>query len=273
MEGNIEKKLKNLKEILKKMGTVLVAFSGGVDSTFLLRVAKDVLGEKVIAVTALSPTYPREEVEEAKKISKKMGVRHILIETRELEDSNFVNNPPTRCYYCKRELFSALKKIAEENNLRWVADGSNLDDTGDFRPGMQAARELGVRSPLKEAHLGKSDIRELSKKLGLSTWNKPSLACLASRFPYGMRIKKEELLKVEEAERFLRKMGISQIRVRHYGDTARIEVREDEIPKLFENKKRNKVIEKFKQLGYTYITVDLEGYRTGSMNEVLKKSD
>jgi len=266
----MEEKLKRLKDILKEMGSVLIAYSGGVDSTFLLKVARDALGEKVMAVTALSPTYPREEAEEAKKITGELGVKHLLIETRELEDPNFTSNPPQRCYYCKKELFSRLKELAKEKGLAWVADGSNSDDTGDFRPGMQAARELEIRSPLREAGLTKAEIREWSKKMGLPTWKKPSFACLASRFPYGMRINEKDLKRVSEGERFLRNLGISQVRVRHYKDTVRIEVRYEELPRLLENHYREKVIKKFKQLGYTYITVDLEGYRSGSMNEVLR---
>lgn len=266
----MEEKLKKLKGILKEMGSVLIAYSGGVDSTFLLKVARDVLGEKVMAVTALSPTYPREETGEAKKIARELEVKHLLIETRELEDPNFSSNPPGRCYYCKKELFFQLKELAKEKGFFWVADGSNLDDTGDFRPGMQAARELEIRSPLKEAGLTKAEIRELSRRMGLPTWKKPSSACLASRFPYGMRIKEEDLKRVDEGERFLRNLGISQVRVRHYKDTARIEVNPEELTRLVENHCREKVVKKFKQLGYTYITVDLEGYRSGSMNEVLK---
>ncbi len=267
----MKEKLEKLKDILKKMDSVLIAYSGGVDSTFLLKVAKDTLGEKVIAVTALSPTYPKEEFEQAEKMAKEMGVKHIVIETHELENPNFVNNPPRRCYYCKKELFSKLKKLANQNGIRWVADGSNFDDTKDFRPGMEASKELDIRSPLKEAELTKLDIRQLSKQMGLPTWNKPSFACLSSRFPYGTKINREDLARVEEAERFLKKLGLSQVRVRHHTNIARIEVPGEEIAKLVEDSYRVKIVKKFKNLGYTYITVDLEGYRSGSMNEVLQE--
>jgi len=267
----MEERLGKLKDILKEMKSVLIAYSGGVDSTFLLKVAKDTLKNKVVAVTATSLTYPMEEFEEAKKLAKMIGVKHIVVETNELEDPEFTSNSPQRCYYCKKELFSLLKKIAKENSIEQIADGSNADDVQDFRPGIQAACEFGVRSPLKEAGLTKSEIRLLSKKMGLPTWSKPSFACLSSRFPYGMRINKKDLLKVAEGERFLRKLGFSQVRVRHYEDTARIEVLHSEMPKLFEDGVKEKIVEKFKQLDYTYITIDLEGYRTGSMNEVLKR--
>lgn len=264
-------KLKELKQILTNMQSVLIAYSGGVDSTFLLKVAQEVLGDKVLAVTELSPVYPSEETGQAKTLAQEFGVRHEFLETQELSNSEFVNNPKDRCYWCKKELFTDLLKIAQKNNLNYVLDGTNFDDLDDFRPGMRAASELGVRSPLKEARFTKDEIRRFSKKLGLPTWNKPSFACLASRFPYGMKISKENLDKVDKAERFLRNSGITQVRVRQHDNIARIEVLEDELPKLMEPQLRKQLIRYFKQLGYAYITVDLEGYRSGSMNEVLKE--
>lgn len=267
----MEEKVKKLKEIIKKMESVLVAFSGGVDSTFLLKFAKDTLKEKVMAVTAVSPTYPEEELNEAKKIARMLGVKHILVETKELENPEFTRNSPWRCYWCKRELFSVLNKIAQANNIKQVIDASNWDDLKDFRPGMQAAREMGINSPLKEAGLTKAEIRILSKKMGLPTWNKPSLACLSSRIPYGMKIKREDVEKIAKGESFLKKLGFHQVRVRHYKDTARIEVLPEEIPRLLKNENREKIVKKFKNLGYIYVTIDLEGYRSGSMNEVLGK--
>jgi uncharacterized protein len=220
----MKQKLEKLKGILREMGSVLIAYSGGSDSSFLLKVAKDTLGEKVAAATAFSPTYPEEEAKEAKKIAKELGAKHIFVQTEELEDPNFVSNSPRRCYYCKKKLFSSLKELAREKGLRQVVDGSNFDDTGDFRPGMEAARELEIRSPLKEAGLGKAEIRCLSREMGLATWNKPSLACLSSRFPYGIRINRKDLVRVDKAERFLKSLGICQVRVRHYAETARVEV-------------------------------------------------
>ncbi len=263
-----EQKLQHLKFFLARMESVLIAYSGGVDSAFLLKVAKDVLDDdKVLAVTAASLTYPVNEIKEAETIAKKLMVRYLVIKTDELSNQKFTENPADRCYWCKKELFSKLIALAKEHKLNYVLDGSNYDDTKDFRPGMKAARELGVRSPLKEAGLGKDEIRSLSKKLGLPTWNKPSLACLASRFPYGMRITKENLTKVDQAEAFLRRFGITQVRVRHHDQIARIEVFKNEISKLLKEDVRDKIITKFKELGYNYVTVDLEGYRTGSMNE------
>jgi len=265
LKGKIDK----LKGILREMQSVLVAYSGGVDSTFLLKIAKDTLKEKVIAVTATSPTYPEDEIKQAEKIAKMLGVKHILVESRELENPNFRENPPQRCYWCKKELFSLLLDIARKNKINYIIDGSNADDTGDFRPGKIAAKELGVRSPLEEARFTKNEIRLLSKIMHLPTWNKPSFACLSSRFPYGTRITEEELEKVAKAESFLRKEGFIQVRVRHHDRTAKIEVFPDEIKKIIDDKLREKIVKKFKELGYIYVTVDLEGYRQGSMNEVL----
>ena len=266
-------KFQNLKKILSEMESVLVAYSGGVDSSLVLRVAKDVLGDRVLAVTATSSVYPAEEIEQAKALAQNLGVRHEIIETQELSNPKFVNNPQNRCYWCKRELFAELINIARKNNLKHVLDGTNLDDLDDFRPGMEAANEFGIRSPLKEAAFTKEDIRSLGKRLGLPIWDKPSFACLASRFPYGMKITRENLMKVDKAERFLKRLDLTQVRVRHHNKIARIEVPRKDISKLLEEKLRLQILSYLKKLGYSYVTLDLEGYRTGSMNEVLKGDD
>ncbi|MCF6095591.1 ATP-dependent sacrificial sulfur transferase LarE [Thermovorax subterraneus] len=267
-------KLKKLKDMIKNLGSVIVAFSGGVDSTFLLKVCLDVLGkENVLAVTARSSTYPSRELEEAKELAKSFGANHEIIVSEELEVPGFSENPPERCYYCKKELFGKLVKIARERGFNFVLDGSNADDTGDFRPGMKAKDELGVISPLKEAGLTKAEIRALSQKMGLPTWNKPSFACLASRFPYGERITEEKLNRVGKAEDLLNELGFIQYRVRNHADLARIEVSPEEIERFFERSLREKVVAEFKKLGFVYVSLDLIGYRTGSMNEGLKEEE
>jgi uncharacterized protein len=250
------------------MGSVLVAYSGGVDSTFLMKIAHDTLGDKAVAVIASSETYPSAEVEDAKDLARDLGFRLISIHTDELESEAFARNAPDRCYHCKLELFGKLKEIAAKEGLAWIAHGANVDDLGDYRPGQRAAQELGVRAPLQEAGFTKAEIRELSKKLGLPTWDKPSLACLASRFPYGTRITPDELSKVDKAEQILRNLGFRQVRVRHHDTIARIEIESAEMPRLLDL--REEIVSRFKELGYLYVTLDIEGYRTGSMNAALK---
>jgi uncharacterized protein len=223
----------------------------------------------VLAVTADSPTYPSPELAKAIEIAKSLSVRHRLIETKELENANFIANSPDRCYYCKLELFHGLKQIAQEEGIRNIVDGSNYDDIKDYRPGMRAAAELGVCHPLQEAQLTKDEIRAFSKEMGVPTWDKPSLACLASRFPYGTPITKQSLLVVEEAEAFLHSLGIGQLRLRHYDQTARIEVEPREMHLLLHESNRQRIVARLKELGYLYITLDLAGYRSGSMNEGL----
>lgn len=269
----LEEKFQLLKDIIIKRGSAAVAFSGGVDSTFLIKVAHEVLGDKLIAVTATSSTYPKRELKEAIKYAEDIGVKHIIISSEELEIEGFASNPKNRCYYCKKELFTKIQEVAIANNVEYVFDGSNIDDTGDYRPGMQAAKELKVVSPIKDAFLTKNDIRELSKKLGLSTWNKPSFACLSSRFPYGNQITLPKLKMVDKAEQFLLDMGIKQVRVRHHGDIARIEVSPEEREQFFNINIMDKIGKQFKEIGFTYVTLDMIGYRTGSMNEVLTKEE
>lgn len=262
-------KLRKLKDILKNMDSVLIAYSGGVDSTFLLKVAGNVLGDKVLAVTADSPTYPQEELAFSKKIAKALGTRHKIIKTNELKDKRFTSNMINRCYFCKKELFSRLKDIAKVNKINFVVDATTASDKKDFRPGNKAKAELNIRSPLQEAGFTKDEIRKYSRQLRLLTWNKPSLACLASRFAYGIKLSNKLLKQVNQAELFLKRMGFKQIRLRHYNGLCRIEVFKDDIPKVFD--KRDLIINRLKRLGYNYITLDLEGYRTGSMNEVIQR--
>jgi len=270
MDQSIKEKYDRLREIFQSMGRVVVAYSGGVDSTLLLRVARDTLGEgNVLAVTALSPLYPDRELAGAKKLTQAMDVKHLLIKSNELEIEGFSKNPPDRCYFCKRELFGELLKLAQKEAIPFVVEGSTLDDEKDHRPGRRAIREIGVRSPLKEALLTKAEVRELSNVFGLPTWDKPSFACLASRFPYGEEITPEKLKMVDEAESFLLRLGFKQVRVRHHGNLGRIEIYPEEIERLLDRSMREEVVSHLKKIGFHYITVDLQGFRSGSMNEVL----
>ena len=266
----LKEKERRLKEIIKGLKSVVVAYSGGVDSTLVLKMCQDVLGEKVLAVTAKSETYPAVELDDAEAMTRKLGVPYRVIETKELEIAGFSRNPPDRCYWCKKELFQQLRMLAREEGYKNVVDGANYEDGSDFRPGLRAGRELGVVSPLKEAHFTKADVRKLSRHLGLSTWDKPSYACLASRFPYGDEITREKLIRVARAEEFLREAGFKELRVRAHGDVARIEVAKDHLAALLKRPLRERLIASFKKLGFIYVTLDLEGFRSGSMNEPLK---
>ena len=269
MTEALREKLEKLKENIRKRESLVVAFSGGVDSSFLIKVAHDVLGDKVLGITARSATYPEREFKEAVSFAQVYGIPHLVIVSEELEVEGFSKNPTNRCYLCKHELFTKINALAVEKGYAFVAEGSNKDDLGDFRPGLQAVKELEVISPLREADLTKDDIRELSREMGLKTWSKPSFACLSSRFPYGETITKEKLEMVDQAEQFLLDSGFKQVRVRHHGKIARIEVYEEEINLFLDAEKRKSINNAFKKIGFSYTTLDLKGYRTGSMNEVI----
>lgn len=269
----LHQKLEHLKAYIGSLGSAAVAFSGGVDSTFLLAVAHEVLNDQVIAVTAQSCSFPERELKEAKEFCKTHGIRHEICKSEELEIDGFSQNPPNRCYLCKHELFEKIGALAKREGLNAVCEGSNMDDNGDYRPGLKAVAELGVKSPLREAELSKEEIRALSKEMGLPTWNKQSFACLSSRFVYGETISEEKLKMVDQAEQLLLDYGFHQVRVRIHDMLARIEVLPEEFDRLMEDAVRTDIVQKFKSYGFTYVTMDLSGYRTGSMNETLEKKD
>ncbi|MCI5934732.1 MAG: ATP-dependent sacrificial sulfur transferase LarE [Lachnospiraceae bacterium] len=262
-------KQEELEKLLKSYKRVAVAFSSGVDSTYLLKMAQKVLGENVIAVTASSCSFPKRELEEAKTFCRENGIRHIVVESEELDIDGFRQNPKNRCYLCKHELFEKIRSIAKENGIETVVEASNTDDDGDYRPGLVAVKELGIESPLRHVGLSKKEIREYSKELGLPTWNKQSFACLSSRFVYGETISEEKLAMVDQAEQLLLDMGFHQLRVRIHDKLARIEVHPSEFEKIMQEENRTKIFHELKQYGFTYVTLDLQGYRTGSMNETL----
>ena len=264
-----EDKCQLLKENIRETGGLAIAFSGGVDSTLLAAVARQELGERALAVTALSPTYSAREQAAAGILAKQIGITHVTIESNELEIPEFADNPENRCYFCKRELFSVVKEIALEHGINFVADGTNRDDLNDHRPGMKAAHEAVVLQPLLDAGFSKDDVRKLSREMNLPTADKPAMACLASRFPYGSRITEEKIIAVDKVEDALRDLGFYHIRVRHHGDVARIEVSENEIAKLCKPEVRDRIVTVAKDEGFLYVTADLQGYRTGSMNEGL----
>lgn len=267
----IQEKYEVLKNYIASLGSVAAAFSGGVDSTLLLKVAHDVLGEKTIAVTASSCSFPERELNEAKEFCAKNNITHIICKSEELDIEGFRQNPKNRCYLCKHELFTKILEIARENNIANVIEGSNMDDLGDYRPGLIAIEELGIKSPLRFAELNKAEVRQLSWELGLPTWDKQSFACLASRFVYGETINEEKLKMVDKAEQLLLDMNFHQVRVRIHGDIARIEINPEEFARIIQDDSRKKIYDTLKNLGFSYVTLDLAGYRTGSMNETITK--
>ena len=269
MKGDSISKLEKLKDELRKMGSVAIGFSGGVDSSFLLKVASDVLGDKALAITVSSMFSPKQEIFDAVQYAKQMGAHHIVIDVDMEEIEDLKENPENRCYFCKKFIFSKIKDAAKQENISYVVDASNYDDLDDYRPGMKALERVGVVSPLVDVELGKDEIREFSKDMGLDTWDKPAFACLASRFPYGIEITKPRLEQVEKAELYLRSLGFKQFRVRYHIEIARIEVSKNDFQQILAHS--DEIVKKFRELGFNYITLDIEGYRTGSLNEVLKK--
>ncbi len=268
MGDELHSRLNSCREILRSLGSVVVSFSAGVDSTFLLALAMETLGSKnVLAAIGISPSLPQRERRAGRRLARQIGVELIEVKTAELSDPNYVSNPTDRCFYCKSNLFGRLKRLAAERGLRAVVSGANADDTGDFRPGLKAGKQIGIRSPLLEAGLTKDDVRVTSRAMGLPTWNKPAMACLASRVPYGQEVTEEVLGRIEMAEESLKTLGLDQCRVRDHYPIGRIEVPSDRLFMVVESKER--IVEALKSAGYTYVALDLEGFRSGSMNEVL----
>jgi len=253
------------------MNSVAIAFSGGVDSTVVAKIAHEELGAHAVAVTADSPSLPRDELQEATALAAAIGIRHVCLPTDELNDPNYLANTPARCYFCKQHVGEALLAYAGQNGFRFVLDGNNADDVNDHRPGRRAAQELGIRSPLQEAGLTKAEVREVARALGLPNWDKPAAACLSSRIPYGTPVSVELLSQVERAERLLHQLGLRQVRVRHHGTVARLEVDPTDFPRVLEN--RSAIVATLRSIGFTYVTLDLAGFRSGSMNEVLQRHD
>ena len=267
LDAETQAKYAQLQALLRDMESVLVAYSGGVDSALLLKVAHDVLGSRAMGALAVSPAYAPEETGEAMAVAEQMGIPVITLETHELEDERYVANDFNRCYFCKTELFTQLEPLAKKHNLHYIAYGVNKDDDGDFRPGQKAARDFNVRGPLKEAGMGKREIRAVARLLGVPVWDKPAMACFSSRIPYGSKVDVASLQMIYKAEKLLRDLGFHQLRVRHHDKIARIEVERSELPRLIEDEMSRIVTEGLRKIGYTYVTVDLLGYRTGSMNE------
>jgi len=266
----LEQKTKKIKSLILEMDSALVAFSGGVDSTLVLALAHEVLGKKALAVTAQSASMPDREMKACHQLAKEIGVKHLVVKTEEMSNPNYRANPANRCYHCKTELYSSLKKVAQQENILNILNGTNTDDLGDYRPGLDSAREQGVRSPLVEAEFNKQEVRELSRKMELSVWDKPAMACLSSRIPYGQPVTPEKLAMIEQAEDLLLSLGFTQVRVRHLGTLARIELDKNEIPRYQNDKSVQKAVEeKLKALGFNNVVLDPEGYRMGNLNSAL----
>lgn len=273
IEPETKERYEKLRAILKEMGSVVIGFSGGVDSTFLSYTAHDVLGDQALAVTAVSPTLPESEERDARDMAASIGIRHLVVHSTEFSDPEFVKNPKNRCYICKKIRFTALVNLAKQEGFHWVVDGGNVDDLGDFRPGMKALEEMAdaVRSPMIEAGITKADIRALSQELGLRTWNKQSAACLASRIPYGVELTPQRLSMIDKAEQYIAPYITGSLRVRYHGDVARIEVKEDEIPAILAHRKD--IVQALRRCGFTYVSLDLGGYEMGSLNEVIETDE